>query len=160
MEHFYMMTYFASDGHCYIKKKLGAILLSCSAFPPHMFCLKIQGSYSNVVMEQCWSLELFTCLFSSGAIHLDCQCGLWGSQSRGQECQQCQLLHLLCFGHFFQSQILQTWKTMSEADSSFQDQLTELYDHLLSTWHMQVEKKSETIMTASVLKQDPNTEDK
>ena len=67
------------------------------------------------------------------------------------------LLHLLCFGHFFQSQILQTWKTMSEADSSLQDQLTELYDHLLSTWHMQVQQKSETIMTASVLKQDPNT---
>ena len=38
----------------------------------------------------------------------------------------------------FQSQILQTWKTMSDTGSSLQDQLTELYDHLLSTWHMQV----------------------
>ena len=73
MEHFCMMTYFASDGHCYKKKSW---VLSCCLVLHffHMFCLKMQGNYSNVIMEQCWSLELFTCLFSSGVIHLDCQC--------------------------------------------------------------------------------------
>ncbi|KAK7114475.1 conserved oligomeric Golgi complex subunit 7-like [Littorina saxatilis] len=38
----------------------------------------------------------------------------------------------------YKTQLIQSWKTISEGDGSFSEKLAELYDLLLSTWHMQV----------------------
>ncbi|XP_076469947.1 conserved oligomeric Golgi complex subunit 7-like isoform X2 [Babylonia areolata] len=47
----------------------------------------------------------------------------------------------------YKSQLLQSWRTISETEGSVAEHLTELYDLLLSTWHMQM------MWTSSVFKE-------